>query len=124
MWPVKGKIISSFGSSQKSMQNDGINIAAKKGTPVVAADAGTIGYAGNQLKGYGNLILIRHSNGWMTAYAHNDKIYVKKGDYVEYNQAIGEVGNTGRSTGPHLHYEILYQGRPVNPMPFMKAKKS
>ncbi|MBE6456248.1 MAG: LysM peptidoglycan-binding domain-containing protein [Alphaproteobacteria bacterium] len=120
MWPVKGKIISSFGSSQKSMQNDGINIAAKKGTPVVAADAGTIGYAGNQLKGYGNLILIRHSNGWMTAYAHNDKIYVKKDQKVKKGQKIATIGKTGNVTTPQLHFEIRYKTKVVNPKTYLQ----
>ena len=75
-------------------------------------------------KGYGNLVEIDHGNGFKTKYAHMSKIYVKEGDVLDINDAVGEVGSTGRSTGPHLHYEVLYQGRPVNPMPFMQAKIS
>ena len=73
-------------------------------------------------KGYGNNVIIDHGNGFVTKYAHLHKIYVKKGDYLKLDDIIGEVGNTGRSTGPHLHYEILYKGQPVDPLPFMQAK--
>ena len=120
MWPVKGKVISSFGSTQKKKQNDGINIAAAKGTTVKAAETGTIGYAGNQLKGYGNLILIRHSNGWMTAYAHNDKMMVKKGQKVKKGQPIATVGQTGNVTTPQLHFEIRYKTKVVNPKTYLQ----
>ena len=119
MWPVKGKVISSFGTTTKNKQNDGINISAPKGTSVKAADAGTVGYAGNQLKGYGNLILIRHSNGWMTAYAHNDKITVKKGQKVKIGQTIATVGKTGNVTTPQLHFEIRYKTKVVNPRTYL-----
>lgn len=118
--PVKGKIVSDFGAKQKTMQNDGINIAAKKGTSVVAAEAGTIGYAGNQLKGYGNLILIRHANGWMTAYAHNDKVFVKKDQKVKKGQKIATVGKTGNVTTPQLHFEIRYKTKVVNPKKYLQ----
>lgn len=101
----------------------GIDLASRTGNKIKTQAKGKITRA-EVAGGYGKLVEINHGNGFVTKYAHLHKIYVKKGDYVEYNQAIGEVGNTGRSTGPHLHYEILYQGRPVNPMPFMKAKKS
>lgn len=120
VWPVKGKIVSDFGAKQKTMQNDGINIAAKKGTTVVAADAGIIGYAGNQLKGYGNLILIRHANGWMTAYAHNDKVFVKKDQKVKKGQKIATVGKTGNVTIPQLHFEIRYKTKVVNPKKYLQ----
>ncbi len=120
MWPVKGKVISAFGTTQKKKQNDGINISARKGTPVRAADAGTIGYAGNQLKGYGNLILIRHANGWMTAYAHNDKILVKKGQRVKKGQQIATVGRTGNISAPQLHFEIRYKTKVVNPKKYLQ----
>ena len=120
VWPVKGKIISTFGSKQKNKQNDGINISAKKGTTVIAADSGTIGYAGNQLKGYGNLILIRHTNGWMTAYAHNDKILVKKGQRIKKGQKIATVGQTGNVTTPQLHFEIRYKTKVVNPKTYLQ----
>ena len=77
-------------------------------------------YAG----GYGNLVVVDHGNGFVTKYGHMNKIYVKKGQYVDVEDVLGEVGSTGRSTGPHLHYEVLFQGRNVDPMPFVKAKIS
>lgn len=120
IWPTKGRIVSAFGAKQKTMQNDGINIAAKKGTPVVAAESGTVGYAGNQLKGYGNLILIRHSNGWMTAYAHNDKVFVKKDQKVKKGQKIATVGKTGNVITPQLHFEIRYKTKVVNPKKYLQ----
>ena len=76
------------------------------------------------VNGYGNLVVVDHGYGFSTKYAHLNKIYVKKGQNVKYNETIGEVGSTGRSTGPHLHYEVLYMGVSVNPMPFLKAKAS
>ncbi len=118
-WPIRGKIISSFGKTQNGMQNDGINIAAAKGTAVTAAESGTVGYAGNQLKGYGNLILIRHDNGWMTAYAHNDTILVKKDQKVKKGQKIATVGKTGNVKTPQLHFEIRYQTKVVNPQKYL-----
>ena len=71
---------------------------------------------------YGNLVVVDHGNGFQTKYAHLNKIYVKKGDRLEINDTVGEVGSTGRSTGPHLHYEVLYKGVNVDPLPFLKAK--
>ena len=119
-WPVKGKIVSAFGKTQNGMQNDGINIAAAKGTAVTAAESGTVGYAGSQLKGYGNLILIRHDNGWMTAYAHNEKILVKKDQKVKKGQKIATVGKTGNVKTPQLHFEIRYQTKVVNPQKYLR----
>jgi len=75
-------------------------------------------------KGYGNEVIVDHGNGFKTRYAHMHKIYVKKGDYLKINDTIGEVGSTGRSTGPHLHYEVIYRGQVVDPMPFIQAKLS
>lgn len=119
-WPVKGKIVSAFGKMQNGMQNDGINIAAAKGTAVTAAESGTVGYAGSQLKGYGNLILIRHDNGWMTAYAHNETILVKKDQKVKKGQKIATVGKTGNVKTPQLHFEIRYQTKVVNPQKYLR----
>ena len=93
--PVSGKVIEKFGTTKSGAHNDGINISAKAGTPILAADKGTVAYAGNDLKGYGNLILLKHDNGWFTAYAHADKISVKKGAVVKAKQTIGTVGTTG-----------------------------
>ena len=119
-WPVKGPIVSSFGLNEKGQQNDGINIKASQGTYVKAAQDGVIGYASNGLKGYGNLILIRHKNGWLTAYAHNQKLLVKKGQKVKKGQNIALVGATGNVKTPQLHFEIRYKTKVVNPKNYLK----
>ena len=113
-WPVSGKIVSAFGNG-----NDGINIAGKAGTAVKAAEDGTVAYAGNQLKGYGNLILIKHKDGWITAYAHNQKLVVKKGSVVKKGQKIAEMGSTGGVKTPQLHFEIRYKAKVVNPKQYL-----
>ena len=95
LWPARGRIISNFGPRLGGLHNDGINIAAPKGTPILAADHGVVAYAGNGLKGFGNLILIKHSGGWVTAYAHTEKIFVRRGTQVKRGQKIATVGNTG-----------------------------
>lgn len=115
-WPVKGTIISNFGVTGKGQKNDGINIKAPAGANVNAADKGTIVYAGNELKGFGNLILIKHSDGWITAYAHNEKLFVRKGQSVRRGEKIASVGKTGSVTSPQLHFEIHVNKKPVNPM--------
>ncbi|MDY6407438.1 MAG: LysM peptidoglycan-binding domain-containing protein [Pseudomonadota bacterium] len=114
-WPVSGKVISYFGNG-----NDGINIAGSAGTIVKVADSGTVAYAGNELKGYGNLILIKHKDGWITAYAHNRKLLVKKGSIVKKGQKIAEMGNTGGVKTPQLHFEIRYKAKVVNPSLYLK----
>lgn len=119
-WPVKGTVISNFGINAKGQQNDGINIRAKAGTPVRAAEAGVVGYASNGLKGYGNLVLIRHKSGWLTAYAHNQKLLVKKGQTVKKGQNIALVGQTGNVKSPQLHFEIRYKTKVVNPKNYLK----
>ena len=103
--PVSGKIIEKFGTTSTGAHNDGINISAKAGTPILAADKGTVAYAGNDLKGYGNLVLLKHDNGWFTAYAHADKISVKKGAVVKAKQTIGTVGKTGGVKTPEENRE-------------------
>ena len=118
--PVSGKVIENFGTTGSGVHNDGINIAAKAGTPILAADEGTVAYAGNDLKGYGNLILLKHKDGWFTAYAHADKISVKKGAVVKVKQAIGTVGRTGGVKTPQLHFEVRYKTKPVNPSLYLK----
>jgi len=118
--PVSGKIIEGFGTSKSGVHNDGINISAKAGTPILAADKGTVAYAGNDLKGYGNLILLKHDNGWFTAYAHADKITVKKGAVIKAKQTIGTVGKTGNVTTPQLHFEVRYKTKPVDPNLYLK----
>lgn len=119
-WPVRGQVVSSFGTIGKGRTNDGINIKAAKGTTVKAADSGTIAYAGNELKGFGNLILIKHNDGWITAYAHNEKILVKKGQKVAKGEKISTVGATGGVSTPQLHFEIRAGKKPVNPMSYLQ----
>lgn len=115
LWPVKGKVLSGWGPKPDGSHNDGLNIAAAKGTTVVASDGGTVAYAGNELKGFGNLLLIRHANGWMTAYAHLDKLNVERGAKVRRGQAIGTVGQSGSVDAPQLHFEIRKGSQAVDP---------
>jgi len=119
-WPVRGEIVSKYGTIGKGRANDGINIKAPKGTTVKAADAGTVAYAGNELKGFGNLILVRHSDGWITAYAHNDKLLVKKGQKVLKGEKIATVGTTGGVNTPQLHFEVRAGKNPVNPISYLQ----
>ena len=113
--PVKGPVISDYGPKQGGLHNDGINIAARSGTPIVAAENGVVVYAGNELRGYGNLLLIRHSDGWVTAYAHASKFNVKPGDRVRQGDKVAEVGQTGNVDRPQLHFELRKGTRAVNP---------
>jgi murein DD-endopeptidase MepM/ murein hydrolase activator NlpD len=115
LWPVQGRIIGQYGGGAGGTHNDGINIAAPEGTMVMAADAGTVAYAGNELRGYGNLVLIKHADGWMTAYAHNAALLVKRGDKVRRGQAIARIGATGAVGEPQLHFEIRHGARALDP---------
>ena len=123
VWPVSGKVISNFGSTLQGERNDGINIATPLGTPIRAAASGSVSYAGNELKGYGNLILIRHDNGYVTAYAHADRLVVGRGDSVLKGQVIGYAGQTGDVTSPQVHFEIRRGVTPVNPQPLLVASR-
>lgn len=114
-WPVRGTIISGYGNLGSGRKNDGINIKASLGTNVKAADVGTVAYAGNELKGFGNLILLKHNDGWITAYAHNDRMFVKKGQKVARGEKIATVGSTGSVTTPQLHFEVRSGKKAVNP---------
>jgi len=114
-WPVQGKIIERYGTGPNGTHNDGINIAAKQGEPVRAADAGVVAYAGNELRGYGNLVLIKHSGGYMTAYAHNSQLLVKRGEVVKRGQEIAKAGSTGTVDTPQVHFEIRQGSRAVDP---------
>jgi murein DD-endopeptidase MepM/ murein hydrolase activator NlpD len=115
-WPARGRVISGFGGSGS---NEGINIAVPEGTPVKAAEAGTVAYAGSEVKGYGNLVLIRHENGFVSAYAHNGEIEVKRGQKVARGQVVAKSGQTGNVTSPQLHFEIRKGSTPVDPMPHL-----
>ena len=117
--PVNGKIISGFGPKKSGLHNDGINIAAKRGTSVKSAENGVVVYAGNALKGSGNLILIRHENQWMTAYGHLDTITVRKGQTVRRGSVIGKVGSTGSVSKPQLHFEVRRGTSALNPTRYM-----
>jgi murein DD-endopeptidase MepM/ murein hydrolase activator NlpD len=115
IWPLKGEVIASYGATGKGQNNDGINIAAPRGTPVMAAESGVVAYAGNELRGFGNLLLIKHEGGWMTAYAHNDTLLVKRGDVVKRGQKIAKVGDSGGVSQPQLHFEVRQGTRAVDP---------
>lgn len=119
IWPVAGHVISGFGVSANGERNDGVNIATAEGAPVRAVAAGTVTYAGNELRQYGNLIIIKHSNGYITVYAHEASIGVKKGDQVNQGQVIGAAGATGGVEQPELHFEVRYNTKPVNPRPLL-----
>lgn len=118
-WPVKGRIISGYGSKPGGLRNEGINIAVPEGTDVRSAEAGVVAYAGNELKGYGNLILIRHEGGWVTAYAHNKDLFVKRGDTVKRGDVIAKAGQTGSVTSPQVHFEVRKGATAMDPMRFL-----
>ena len=115
VWPVRGRVISDFGPKGGGLHNDGINIAAAQGTPIHAAESGVVVYAGNELRGFGNLVLLRHADGWMSAYGHAEELTVQRGDQVKRGQVIGRVGATGNVTSPQVHFELRRGSRPVNP---------
>ena len=119
-WPVAGKVIAGFGGRPDGTHNDGINMSVPLGTEVHAAESGVVAYAGSELKGYGNLVLIRHDNGWVTAYAHNDELLVKRGDKVTRGQVIGKAGKTGTVEQPQVHFELRQGSKPVDPTPYME----
>jgi len=114
-WPVDGPVLSSYGPKPGGRHNDGINIGTARGAPVRAAENGVVVYADNHLKGYGNLILIRHADRWMTAYAHLDSFIAKKGQQVRKGETIGTAGMTGAVDSPQLHFEIRRGTEALNP---------
>jgi murein DD-endopeptidase MepM/ murein hydrolase activator NlpD len=122
--PVNGRIIEGFGDTGNGQRNDGINIAAPAGTPIRAAADGTVSYAGNELKGYGNLILIKQDDGYITAYAHANSIGVARGQHVGRGDVIGTVGQTGDVNQPQLHFEVRQGMKPVDPRPMLMASAS
>lgn len=119
-WPVNGRIITGFGQRNDGTHNDGINLSVPQGTAVHAAESGVVAYAGSELKGYGNLVLLRHDNGWVTAYAHNDELMVKRGDKVQRGQVIAKAGRTGSVDQPQVHFELRQGSKPVDPVPFLE----
>lgn len=116
IWPVEGEIISAFGPKSGGLYNDGVNIAAPLGAEIHASMDGTVLYIGDELKSYGNLIIIRHANGWMTAYAHTKEAFVKKGEMVRQGQVIASVGSTGNVKTPQLHFGIREGKKPLDPV--------
>jgi murein DD-endopeptidase MepM/ murein hydrolase activator NlpD len=120
-WPVRGKVITSYGAKTNGKSNDGINVAVPEGTPVKAAEDGVVAYSGNELKGYGNLVLVRHSNGYVTAYAHASELLVKRGDTIKRGQVIAKSGQSGEVASPQLHFEIRKGSSPVDPLQFLNG---
>jgi murein DD-endopeptidase MepM/ murein hydrolase activator NlpD len=120
-WPVKGRVISGFGTKPDGGHNDGINISVPQGTAVKAAENGVVAYAGNELRGYGNLVLIRHANNWVSAYANNEELLVKRGDKVRRGEIIAKAGTTGSVSQPQVHFELRKGSRPVDPTKYMSS---
>jgi len=122
IWPVRGAIVSEYGIGELGKRNDGINIAAPAGTPVRASADGEVVYRGSELEGFGNLLLVKHADGFVTAYAHNDSMLVKKGDVVRKGQVIAKVGKSGSVTTPQLHFEIRQKLKSVDPLTFLETR--
>jgi murein DD-endopeptidase MepM/ murein hydrolase activator NlpD len=116
IWPVDGKVVSKFGPAKDNLRNDGINIAAPAGAPVRASADGVVAYAGNELRGFGNMVLLRHADGWVTAYAHNSALLVEKGAKVRQGDTIARVGSSGNVDTPQLHFELRQGTKAVDPM--------
>jgi murein DD-endopeptidase MepM/ murein hydrolase activator NlpD len=120
-WPVRGKVITAYGAKANGRANDGINLAVPEGTPVKAAEDGVVTYSGNELKNYGNLVLVKHSNGYITAYAHASELLVKRGDTIKRGQIIAKSGQSGEVGSPQLHFEIRKGTTPVDPLQFLNG---
>lgn len=121
-WPVNGTVMNKFGSAGGGRHNDGINIKVAEGTFVRAAENGVVAYAGNELKGFGNLLLVKHADGWITAYAHNKEFLVKRGDTVKRGQPMAKAGKTGNAKEPQLHFEIRRGTKAVDPMSYLEKR--
>ena len=118
-WPVRGRVISAFGDTSNGSRNDGVKISVPEGSSVRAAENGVVAYAGDELKGYGNLVLIRHADDWVSAYAHNSEISVNRGDQVSRGQVIAKAGQTGSVNSPQLHFELRKGSQPVDPLRYL-----
>ncbi len=119
-WPVRGRVIAGFGQQPDGSRSDGIKLAVPVGTDVHAAESGVVVFAGSELKDYGNLVLLRHDDGWITAYAHNDQLMVKRGDRVRRGQVIAKAGKTGNAETPQLHFELRKGSSAVDPIPYLE----
>ena len=122
--PVKGRVISKFGTKPNGQRNDGINVAVPEGTSVKAAENGVVAYAGNELRGFGNLLLIKHAGGWVTAYAHNEILMVRRGQRVRKGDVIGKVGSSGSVGRPQLHFELRKGRRAINPRKYLPGRQA
>lgn len=123
-WPVRGKVVSRYGPKPGGLFNDGVNIAAERGTPIKAAESGVVAYVGNELRGFGNLVLLRHADGWITAYAHTEVVLVKVGQTVQRGDVVASVGSSGAVDTPQLHFEIRKGRAAVNPSRHLKKTAS
>jgi len=121
-WPADGEVATRFGPAD-GKHHDGLDILGATGSAVKAADAGRVIYAGNEIKGYGNLVLVRHEGDLITVYAHNDKNLVAEGDDVTRGQKIAEIGSTGSATAPHLHFEVRVSQRPRDPLLYLPTRE-
>lgn len=121
IWPAEGRIVSRFGPKADGLHNDGVNIAVPEGTPVRVAQSGVVAYAGNELRGYGNLLLVRHADGWMTAYAHNGELLVQRGATVTKGQTIALAGRTGSVQSSQIHFEIRRGSQAMDPLKVMSS---
>jgi len=121
-WPVQGRVIAGFGTRADGGHNDGIDVAVPQGTSVKAAENGVVAYAGNELKGYGNLVLVRHANNWVSAYANNAELLVQRGEKVRRGQIIAKAGATGAASQPQVHFELRKGSRPVDPTKYMSSQ--
>lgn len=124
IWPIDGKVLSTFGPKARGLRNDGINIAARRGAAVHAIDNGVVAYAGNELRGFGNMVLIKHDGGWVSAYAHNDSLLVTRGERVSRGQTIARAGSTGRTDSPQLHFQLRKGLTPVDPLAYLPAPRT
>ena len=124
VWPVDGRVISRFGTTGKGLHNDGINISVKRGASVKAVENGVVAYSGNELQGFGNLLLIKHADGWMSAYAHNDQLLVKRGEQVNRGQVISRAGASGSVKDPQLHFELRRGTKAVDPLEYLARRQS
>jgi murein DD-endopeptidase MepM/ murein hydrolase activator NlpD len=123
-WPARGRVINNYGARVNGSTNDGIDLSVPEGTAVRSADDGVVAYAGNELKGYGNLVLVRHANGFVTAYANGSELLVKRNDQVHKGQVVMKSGQTGNASVPQLHFEIRKNSAPVDPMQFLPSDKT
>lgn len=121
LWPVQGRIVSGYGPKQAGLHNDGINIAAPRGSPIRAAETGVVAYAGDGLQGFGNTILIKHSDGYVTAYAHADTLLVARGDVIQRGQAIAQVGSSGTVDRPQVHFQIRRGRDAIDPRTLLRT---